>query len=109
MIDELSENFEDLNELETEFDYNVEDFGEEFEISEKFENRYVKPPKSKELPTKKLKYEIAESLAKDIDLSQRTFVIVNGTFIFGDFIEALVVEKDLHIKKHDYLYFEYVS
>lgn len=96
--EDLSEDFEELNELETEFDYNPDDFGEEFEISDKFESRYMKPPKSKEIPAKKLKYELAENLAKDIDLEDRTFVIVNGTFIFGDFIEALIVEKDLHIK-----------
>lgn len=37
-------------------------------------------------------------MAKGIDLTERTFVIVNGTFIFGDFIEALIVEKDLKVK-----------
>lgn len=96
-IEEFDE-LEDFNEVENELDFNMDDFDEEFEISEKFDNRYCKPPKSKELPERRLKYEIAAELAKDIDLSQRTYAIVNGTFIFGDFIEALIVEKELKVK-----------
>lgn len=89
---------DDFNEVSNELDFNIEDFGEEFEISEKFESRYIKPPKSKELPEKRLKYALAKELALGVDLSERTYVIVNGTFIFGDFIEALIIEKSLKVK-----------
>lgn len=61
---------------------------------------------SKYLPIKKPKtsvdfvmYENAEDLAKVIDISKDNDVIVNGSFIFGDFIEALMVEKELYAEK----------
>ena len=97
LIEEFDE-LDDFNEVANELDFNPEDFGEEFEISEKFDNRYCKPPKSKELPERRLKYAIAKDLALGIDLSERTYVIVNGTFVFGDFIEALIIEKGLKVK-----------
>jgi hypothetical protein len=96
-IEEFDE-LDDFNEVSNELDFNMEDFGEEFEISEKFESRYIKPPKSKELSERRLKYSLAKDLALGVDLSERTYVIVNGMFIFGDFIEALIIEKGLKVK-----------
>lgn len=71
------------------------------EIGKIFNTRYIKPPKCKEISEHLLKYSNAEHLAKDIKISKkdRYFVIVNGSFIFGDFIEALVVLNNYHIKK----------
>lgn len=84
------------------FDINDEDFSDfEIDIENEFETRYIKPPKTKEITENNLKYSDAAKLARDIRLSEcnRYFVIVNGSFYFGDFIEAFIVEKNLHVKK----------
>lgn len=66
-----------------------------------FSIRYVKPPKAVNIPDFLLKYSHAKQLVDDIDIQKesRFFVIINGTFIFGDFIEALIVENNYHVKK----------
>lgn len=84
------------------FDYN-EDF---FVIPDKnnsralSNSRYIKPPKCKEIPERLLKYRNAEALAKAISPESgfRAFVLIDGSFIAGDFIEAFVVEHNLHVK-----------
>lgn len=65
------------------------------------ETRYIKPPKCLEIPDRLLKYEYAEQLANDltIDAGCRYFVIISGNFIAGDFIEALVVKNNWHVKE----------
>lgn len=62
--------------------------------------RYVKPLKSREIPDRLLKYEKAEELASEIkfDENDRYFAIVSGQFIFGDFIEALIVGNNFYCK-----------
>ena len=92
------EDFEDFNEIEELFEFNSEDFGDEFSLTENFETRYIKPLKSAPKREKYLKYKNAEDLANIIDVNDRTFVILNGTFIFGDFVEALVKRNDFKIK-----------
>ena len=64
-------------------------------------SRYIKPKKTKDIPDRHLKYSIAEDLARDIEIDEgsRAFVLINGTFIAGDFIEALIVEKNWHVKE----------
>lgn len=66
-----------------------------------FDSRYINPPKNKELSESALAYDDAKKLAADIKLTKndRYFVIVNGTFYFGDFIEAFIVNRNFHIKK----------
>jgi hypothetical protein len=73
-------------------------FEVDFEVE--FDTRYIKPPKSKEITDQQTKYANAEKLAKDINITidTRYFVIVNGSFIFGDFIEALIIEKGYKVK-----------
>ena len=44
-------------------------------------------------------FKYAIDFAKQIDLSKRTFAIVNGSFIFGDFIEALLIENAILAKE----------
>ena len=48
-----------------------------------------------------MKYEYAIDLARKIDIGEnsRTFSIVSGNFIFGDFIEALMFERNLHAEE----------
>ena len=81
------------------FGVNMADFAGETEDT--FKTRYIKPPKSREIPEHKLKYDLAINLAKDIkpEPGCRYFVILDGKFIAGDFIEAFITEHNLHIKR----------
>ena len=84
------------------FEIDFEDFSdEEIDIDLDFETRYIKPPLSVEIPEHNLKYANAEKLAQDLEMERggRYYVVVNGSFIFGDFIEALLVEKQYRVKK----------
>ena len=80
---------------------NFSDFSAEINIDASFESRYIKPPKAKEIAEINLTYDKAALLAKEIEINQqsRYFFILNGSFYFGDFIEALVVEKGYKVKK----------
>ena len=84
---------------ETNFEFNDNFSDVEFDNSISFENRYVKPAKSKDVPYKKLKYKKAVDLVKDIDFKSldRVFCIVSGGFIFSDFIEAFIVENNIEV------------
>jgi hypothetical protein len=64
----------------------------------KSNSRYIKPPKQKDIAYKKLKYANAKKLAKDIDFKEldKVFCIIDGSFIFGDFIEAFIVENNIN-------------
>ena len=80
--------------MEFNFDFNLDD--NKFET----ENRIIKR-KVKNINEKFIKYANAENLAKDIGMIQeneRIHVLLNGSFIFGDFLEAFVVENNLWIK-----------
>jgi hypothetical protein len=84
-----------------EFEF-TEDFSDvELEIDVEFETRYIKPPKTKEIAEINLKYSDAQKLSRDFRLGEcnRYFVIVNGSFYFGDFIEAFIVDRNLHVKE----------
>lgn len=71
------------------------------DLESAFQTRYIKPPRTKEIAEQNLKYANAEKLAADITMgpNDRYFVIVDGSFYFGDFIEALIVRNNWHIKK----------
>lgn len=58
------------------------------------ESRYIKPAIKKNTL---IKYEHAQEMAMNIGLGkgERTFAIVSGAFIFGDFIEALLDSRNL--------------
>lgn len=62
-----------------------------------FQNRYVKAKVLKELPDCKIKYENAQKLSKKISIHKNMYYgcIVSGSFIFGDLIEALIVDNNL--------------
>lgn len=84
---------------EKRFEFN--DSFKNLSLSNKFENRYIKPPKQKDIPYKKLKYKYAEDLVKEIDFKNldRVFCIVSGNFIFSDFIEAFIVHNNILVKE----------
>lgn len=81
----------------TDFEFNSDQFNMDFEVDleKDFETRYCKPPTTKDVPYNALKFSNATKLAKEIKIEKdsRNYVIVDGSFIFGDFIEALLVEK----------------
>lgn len=66
-----------------------------------FENRYIKPNYTIPIKDCYIKYKKAEELAKNIDIksNERFYAILDGTFIYGDLIEALIVLNDLHVKE----------
>jgi hypothetical protein len=60
-------------------------------------SRFIEPHGCEEIDESRLKYANAEKLADDIGdlpLNFRAFVILDGKFIFGDFLEALIVSKN---------------
>lgn len=61
-------------------------------------SRYIEPKFEPELQDHFLKYNNDKQLAIDIGRptkGSRYFVILSGNFIFGDFIEALIVENEI--------------
>lgn len=63
--------------------------------------RYVKPVRSKTIPERRMKYRNAQGLAGDLvpERGMRVFVLLDGTFIAGDFIEAFITLHNLHVKR----------
>lgn len=64
------------------------------------EARYIKPPLMPDIPDRYLCYDKADDLVATVEVSpgSRHFVVVSGNFIFGDFIEALLVAKQWQCK-----------
>lgn len=67
----------------------------------KNKSRYISPKEPKEIDERFLKYKNAEELVEYMDFKEnkRYFVFVDGSFFFGDFIEAFIVKKNVHVKK----------
>ena len=80
----------------TELEFNIEDF--DIVTDDNHNNRYIKPKVS--IKTEKVKYENCQNVANKIKLkcNEEIHAIVSGNFIFGDFIEALLVEKNVICK-----------
>lgn len=60
-------------------------------------SRFIEPHDCEEIPVHCVKYANADKLAQeigDLSLNFRAFVILDGKFIFGDFIEALIVRNN---------------
>jgi len=89
------------NELDLNFNINLENFSD-FEINIDFdidtEKRYCKPPMSK---SKNVKYKNASDLSKEIIIgkNERYFCVIDGSFIFGDFIEAFIYDRAMNVKE----------
>jgi hypothetical protein len=84
-------------------DFNIEiDLGNFSEIEINIDidtnQRYCKPAMSR---SKNVKYKNAKELAKEIQIKQneRFFCIIDGSFIFGDFIEAFIYERAMKVKE----------
>jgi len=70
----------------------------QIDILEKEDVRYLKCPTSK---AKIINYENVEQLCRDIQIfkNQRYYCIIDGDFIFGDFIEAFLVGRNMKAKE----------
>lgn len=82
-----------------EFDIDLSDLGNfSLEDTEFDEITHYTKPKVYRLKSDYILYEHAVDLARDIDLPKngRVDAMVNGSFIFGDFIEAFFVEKNIY-------------
>ena len=84
---------EDINEFENnDFDL-LADFDDDFlEEGDFTESKYIKPRKQKQFPSNYIKFPNAQDLAKKINLqsNENLFCIVDGSFVFGDFILAFL-------------------
>lgn len=90
-----------MNEIDFNFDFNLEVFSDiEFDLELEFNNRYIKPPKTK-VNEYFVKYDNALKLAKEVVVSpeNKYYFVINGSFIFGDFIEALIVENNWLVER----------
>jgi hypothetical protein len=89
----------EFNEKSFEFNESFSDIN--ISLPKMFDSRYIKPPKTRDIPYNKLKYKKALDLVKAIDFKSldRVFCIVSGEFIFGDFIEAFIVENDILVEE----------
>lgn len=81
-------------------DFDFENIFNDISIDVDSDKRIKNPIKIKPIKERFIKYENAVNLANKIDIgvNERVFCLVDGSFIFGDFIEAFVVEKNLHIE-----------
>lgn len=63
--------------------------------------RYSESVKIHEVKDRYIRYENALKLAKDLKMqrNERISVIVSGSFVFGDFIEAFILENKIKVKK----------
>ena len=91
-----------MNELNN-FDFSDEDFDLEmdFDLDDKIESRIHKPKLFRARKETQVKFTDAKKLAKEINFedTQRYDCLINGSFIFGDFLEALIVGKNVKVKK----------
>lgn len=96
---------------ESGLDFNIGDIGIEtpdfdtslfdiLEDGEGEETRYIKP-KVYTTSSDFVKYDNAEKLARDIEITTgaRYDVVVNGSFIFGDFLEAFIVRNNAKCRR----------
>lgn len=83
--------FEAEDHIDMDFDF---DFADD-------KQRYINPGNRK-ITSKPVKYRNAVSLAKkigDIKKDDRYFIFLDGTFVFGDFIEAWIMRNDWYVKE----------
>lgn len=82
--------------IDLDLDFDMSDFAM---IDDHTETRYITPKMGKDTVCGAVKYKYAMDLANDVDLSRRTFAVISGSFIFGDFLEALVSLKKIDPKR----------
>lgn len=91
----------DLNKdkIKENFAFDKKHFSEnQIDVFEKDTSRYIKCPTS---TTKVVNYENVEQLSRDIEIfkNERYYCLTDGNFIFGDFIEAFLVCRNMNAKE----------
>ena len=89
-----------MDEIKVNFDFDIKYFDINLNFKDNFNSRYVKP-KYRYVNENKILYKNAKKMAQEITIekNERIYCIIDGLFIFGDFIEAYIVEKNLSVKK----------
>lgn len=90
-----------MDELNLNFDVEIKDFQEieiDINLEECLNQRYCKPAMTM---AKNVKYKNAAKLSKSIEIKQneRYYCIIDGSFIFGDFIEAFIYDRNMNVKE----------
>lgn len=93
----------DFGDIGLDFSTEEEQLAELFDITDEepqMETRYIKPIVHR-ISSDFVLYDNAVKLAKDLrlDFGDRADAFISGSFIFGDFIEAYLVENHIHTKK----------
>jgi hypothetical protein len=87
------------NKIKENFAFDKKHFSEnQIDVFEKDTNRYIKCPTS---TTKVINYENVEQLSRDVEIfkNERYYCLTDGNFIFGDFIEAFLVCRNMNAKE----------
>ena len=87
------------NELDINFNIDLGDFSDiEINLNIDDTQRYCKPAMSR---SKNVKFKNAKKLSKEILIgkNERYFCIIDGSFIFGDFIEAFLTDRNMKVKE----------
>lgn len=87
--------------LDLELDFDIDDFDISIDTEENDETRIIKPKFHKTTSEKHLCFKNAKDLAKKVKniKNERMFCVVNGSFIFGDFIEAFIYDNNITAKE----------
>lgn len=99
-MDELEKQ---LNEFEINDADLIDDINDDLIEENDINSRYCKPTKQKNIARKTIKFENAQSLVKKIDMKSKdsVFAIVDGKFVFGEFILAFLHHHDIKAKRMD--------
>lgn len=100
----MKENETNINDFEdNDFDL-LADFDDDLLGDDDFsESKFIKPKQQKQFPSNFIKFPNAQKLAKKIDLQseENLFSIVDGSFVFGDFILAFLHHHDIKAVRMD--------
>ena len=82
--------------LNFDMDFNLDGFDVDFSKEESTENGFCQP---KVLKPKRVVYDNAELMAKEIEVKKdmHVYSIVSGNFIFGDLLEAMIVNQGIPV------------
>lgn len=76
------------------FNYSLKSFG-------KLDFRHIEPVLAPEIEEEYLNYSYAEDMSRELKIKKgmRSYSFLDGSFYFGDFIEAFIIENNLSIRE----------
>lgn len=94
----LLEEEQTRDEAEFDFDFDLDGFEVDLNTQDDLDTAVLKP---RVFRPKKVLYDRAVDLAKDLDLEKDSnrFCFVSGNFIFGDLIEALIIGRKMLVRE----------